>query len=329
MRRFERIHDVVEPVEEYRAGGYHPVHLGDIFLERYQVIGKWGYGTFSTVWLARDLKKRLIRGRDHIIELLDHFEHTGPNGLHLVLVFPAMLSDGERICERGKPRSAGYIRSISLRIIIALEFLHMQGFVHTGKVSRANHSLSISDMLLPPEYNPVRWLPGVTTDQSAPEYLMVTQRPRGLLDDVDISTLVVKIGDLGAVVHNGDNSSVPVTPLALRAPELLENLPWDFKIDAWSLGCLLFQLATNEPLFVLTEFGCTSDESKGSLKSLILNFVRAGRNQFAVYLRERLPPVFVADNADKLSNFLWSMLQQNPQDRSSMSDLLFHAFLSE
>jgi serine/threonine-protein kinase SRPK3 len=80
-------------------------------------------------------------GKDHIIELLDHFEHTGPNGLHLVLVFPAMLSDGEKLCERGKPRSAGYIRSISLRIITALEFLHRQGFVHTGKVSRANHSL--------------------------------------------------------------------------------------------------------------------------------------------------------------------------------------------
>lgn len=38
MRRFERIHDVVEPIEEYRVGGYHPVHLGDIFHERYQII---------------------------------------------------------------------------------------------------------------------------------------------------------------------------------------------------------------------------------------------------------------------------------------------------
>ncbi|CAG8285764.1 unnamed protein product [Penicillium nalgiovense] len=204
-------------------------------------------------------------------------------------------------------------------------------------------------MLMPPEYSPVRWLPGIKTDQSAPEYLMVSQRPRGLLDDADISTLVVKIGDLGSAVHNGDNSSVPITPLGLRAPELLDNLPWDFKMDVWSLGCLvphlltfyyqvrcfrltyikLFQLATSEPLFVLTEFGCTSDELKRSLTSLILNFVGAGRDQFAVYLDERLPPHFGANNADKLSSFLWSMLQQNPQDRSSMSDLLFHPFLSE
>jgi len=54
MRRFERIYDVVEPVEEYRAGGYHPVHLNDFFNERYEVIGKLAYGQFSTVWLASD-----------------------------------------------------------------------------------------------------------------------------------------------------------------------------------------------------------------------------------------------------------------------------------
>lgn len=54
MRRFERIYDVVEPVEEYRAGGYHPVHLNDLFQGRYQIVGKLAFGQFSTVWLARD-----------------------------------------------------------------------------------------------------------------------------------------------------------------------------------------------------------------------------------------------------------------------------------
>ena len=53
-RRFERIHDVVEPVEEYRHGGYHPVHLNDIFNSRYKIVGKLAYGQYSTVWLALD-----------------------------------------------------------------------------------------------------------------------------------------------------------------------------------------------------------------------------------------------------------------------------------
>ena len=46
----------VESPHRYRPGGYHPVHLGDVFCERYRVIHKLGFGTYSTVWLARDLQ---------------------------------------------------------------------------------------------------------------------------------------------------------------------------------------------------------------------------------------------------------------------------------
>ena len=45
-----------ESPHRYRPGGYHPVHLGDVFCERYRVIHKLGFGTYSTVWLARDLQ---------------------------------------------------------------------------------------------------------------------------------------------------------------------------------------------------------------------------------------------------------------------------------
>ena len=51
--------------------------------------------------------------------------------------------------------------------------------------------------LQPPQFSPVKWLEGMEVDDSAPEYLMVSQRPRGHLDEADFSTLVVRIGDLG------------------------------------------------------------------------------------------------------------------------------------
>ena len=44
----------VESPHYYRPGGYHPVHLGDVYRERYRVIHKLGFGAYSTVWLARD-----------------------------------------------------------------------------------------------------------------------------------------------------------------------------------------------------------------------------------------------------------------------------------
>lgn len=38
------------------AGQYYPVQIGDIYAQKYQILGKLGFGTTSTVWLARHLQ---------------------------------------------------------------------------------------------------------------------------------------------------------------------------------------------------------------------------------------------------------------------------------
>ena len=45
-----------EGIKEYQVGGYHPVHLGEVLIQRYVIIQKLGWGQFSTVWLAKDMK---------------------------------------------------------------------------------------------------------------------------------------------------------------------------------------------------------------------------------------------------------------------------------
>jgi len=45
-----------EGMEDYKVGGYHPVHVGEVYLHRYLIMQKLGWGHFSTVWLAKDLK---------------------------------------------------------------------------------------------------------------------------------------------------------------------------------------------------------------------------------------------------------------------------------
>lgn len=44
-----------ERLKGYRKGGFHPVHIDDIYHERYQVLNKLGHGSYGTVWLAEDL----------------------------------------------------------------------------------------------------------------------------------------------------------------------------------------------------------------------------------------------------------------------------------
>ena len=52
--QFIRVPGNTEWVEDYIWGGFHPVHLGDIFKKRYRIIRKLGNGRSATVWLAKD-----------------------------------------------------------------------------------------------------------------------------------------------------------------------------------------------------------------------------------------------------------------------------------
>ena len=45
-----------EGLSDYKVNGYHPVHIGEVLLERYIIMQKLGYGHFSTAWLALDTK---------------------------------------------------------------------------------------------------------------------------------------------------------------------------------------------------------------------------------------------------------------------------------
>jgi serine/threonine-protein kinase SRPK3 len=52
---FHDLSDPVEDVNEYRPGGYYPIQLGQSLRNRrYLILRKLGYGSYSTVWLARD-----------------------------------------------------------------------------------------------------------------------------------------------------------------------------------------------------------------------------------------------------------------------------------
>lgn len=44
----------------YKPDHYYPVRLYDILNDRYQITAKLGWGTSSTVWLARDLNQYVV-----------------------------------------------------------------------------------------------------------------------------------------------------------------------------------------------------------------------------------------------------------------------------
>ena len=45
-----------EGMPDYKIGGYPCMHVGEVMVNRYVIIQKLGWGHFSTVWLAKDIK---------------------------------------------------------------------------------------------------------------------------------------------------------------------------------------------------------------------------------------------------------------------------------
>lgn len=45
-----------EQFDEFEKGHFYPVRIGDVYASKYQILGKLGFGSTSTVWLARNLQ---------------------------------------------------------------------------------------------------------------------------------------------------------------------------------------------------------------------------------------------------------------------------------
>ena len=175
-----------ESLKDYRPGGYHPAYKGEAYKNgRYVLVRKLGWGHFSTVWLAYDNSKHthvaikivrsdkvyteaaldeirlleriseeqhacgpLFRGSDHILTLLDSFNHQGPNGTHVVMVFEVLgenlLALIKKYEHRGIPIT--YVKQISKQLLLGLDFLHRRcGVIHTD-IKPENVLMEIGDV---------------------------------------------------------------------------------------------------------------------------------------------------------------------------------------
>ncbi|KAK3705099.1 hypothetical protein LTR37_013466 [Vermiconidia calcicola] len=170
--------DAVEDIEEYRPGGYHPVHLADTYHERYKILHKLGSGGFSTTWLTRDtvgeryaalkilkaeeteacselsVLERITElrtdhpGQKHVRTLIDQFSIRGPNGCHICLVTDVAgpsLHDLYNIVGAGFIAGARRLRTENARSVIK-QVVDAVDFLHSNKICHGD--LTISNVLL-------------------------------------------------------------------------------------------------------------------------------------------------------------------------------------
>ncbi|KAI1322409.1 serine threonine protein kinase, CMGC group [Xylariaceae sp. FL0255] len=165
---------------DYIASRYYPVRIGEVFKDRYQIVGKLGFGASSTVWLARDLDgrkhvalklfinsasmgaqldheltmyKRISSsaskhpGRSAVRELLDSFDINGPDGCHRCLVHPPLWESVLTFLHRNPVRRLPIpvLSFVLRRLFLALDFLHTECHIIHTDIKADNIMFGIDD----------------------------------------------------------------------------------------------------------------------------------------------------------------------------------------
>ncbi|KAM5441437.1 hypothetical protein MferCBS31731_003508 [Microsporum ferrugineum] len=273
--------DAGEKIEEetlptYIPDKYYPVRLGQIFQNRYQVVGKVGYGVFSTVWLARDFQnsrhvilKTCIAsversneikiyehisasefkvdhaGKDFYRKLYDSFKVEGPHGSHACLVQQPLGLSLDQVLDIRPTRTftLELLKPPLRQILAGLDFLHRIDVIHTDLQAK-NLLLGIDD-------------PSIffIFEEAEVEHQPC---PRKVLDDriiyvsrrVPFSGRLPIITDFGEArlrheAHRGED----IMPDLYRAPEVILRMEWDIWVDIWSVAMVVWDLVKGPTLF--------------------------------------------------------------------------------
>ncbi|KAF4509999.1 hypothetical protein G6O67_001928 [Ophiocordyceps sinensis] len=277
------IKDIEEGRDAYRPGGFHPVYIGDVYHDRYKAMNKIGYGVYSTVWLARDLRAsagnarefvalkvltaesygsgrdiferdilKHLRAQDHdqlgyshVCHLVDDFEHEGPNGTHVCLVFEligeTLRSFGAWFPDSMIPNEV--MRRFTIQLLLALDFAHDHNVIHTDIqpsnifVKMRDHTLIESGYLIK--------APIPQQDKAEERYTVIPSRPlrQHYFNSADRFDLFdIALGDWGVSSWADHHLAEIIQPVALRAPEVLIGAAWDATADLWNLGAVVLEL---------------------------------------------------------------------------------------
>lgn len=305
--RFAFVEDGELP-ERYRPGGYHPLYIGDVLHQRYHIVHKLGFGSYSTTWLAKDVQQldRYVAIKIKMAET-DHDSnetrtwcylwaaangprqsalpsHTASIGIHsMPPMWDEFTVDGPNGTHRcivtvpawmtvAEAKEASYTRLFQLKVarVIAAQLIKAVAFMHTRGYVHAD--LHLGNVLL-----------------KFPK--SIAEMPSDKLFDTFGSPMLQPV----KIISNDKGQPLPV------------NIPSHIVIPAW-FGTKSEDIKLHEASIILADFGETfTPFSERRLYSNTPLTVRPPETRFAPQ-----KPLSFASDIWTLACSIWNILGQRP-----------------
>ncbi|OAX84919.1 CMGC/SRPK protein kinase [Emergomyces africanus] len=361
---------------------------------RHKVLHKLRWGGYSTVWAARDkwleegyvAVKISVAERDHggearefqimkelashhfclkhMVHMLDDFDLKDPNGCHKCLVYELL---GPNIPDAINAhfydgRLPGMLaKVIAKQSLIALDSLHQQkigcGDLHTRNLAFTMPYMNnvteegFIEMLGEPEIGYVRRSDEKELEPGIPKYIV---KPTTYQTRSWNLAQSIKIIDFGESFLSSAVPQTLHTPLPVRAPEVIFQDRIDYRVDMWSMGCMvrqLFELFTGQPPFDI--FLITPTILAGQMQELASDDLperwqgiwdtmntedsrateKTGSNLQEwleeVYLDGMESPDFTREDIVRLGQIIGKLLQFEPSARASARQVLEDPWFNE
>ncbi|KAJ4132851.1 hypothetical protein NW754_015665 [Fusarium falciforme] len=274
-----------KPFEEENCGNYnprnfYPARIGETLGGKYELISKLGWGTGSTVWLARatswlpwqndryvslkitnntpavraaarkelDLADHIFSvptshpGREYIRGILDSFEVEGPHGTHLCMAMEPLRQPLWMLGQQSGLTSWVQPRTIKAVLPSILKSLD---YLHS-EAGIIHTDLKGDHFMVPFEDTGVLEEYAIRQTANPAPCIQRSGHPiyesRNSFGHLRGDVTYVKLTDFGLAVHGNMKHNHDIQPREYTAPEVMLRAGWTYSADIWNLGLVLWEL---------------------------------------------------------------------------------------